>query len=31
MHRDGWWWSCERLTNRKIKRTILWELLCGCL
>jgi glutamate-1-semialdehyde 2,1-aminomutase len=27
MHRDGWWWSDSRLTNRAIKRRVLKEML----
>ncbi len=29
MERDGWWWSDERLTNRRIKRTVLAELIAA--
>jgi len=27
MQRDGWWWVSDSLTNRSIKRQILWEML----
>ena len=27
MQRDGWWWGSDSLTNRSIKRQILWEML----
>jgi glutamate-1-semialdehyde 2,1-aminomutase len=30
MHRDGWWWFGEHMSNRAIKRRILWELVRSC-
>jgi glutamate-1-semialdehyde 2,1-aminomutase len=27
MQRDGWWWSSPTLTNKAIKRRVLWELI----
>jgi glutamate-1-semialdehyde 2,1-aminomutase len=27
MQRDGWWWAGKAVTNKSIKRHILWEML----